>query len=87
MTNNASNKNNNEEEEIFFNGKFLKLLSIVYAIGAPWFIWATVEIFAMKSDIRLMTVKVDVIGEIHKDIKEIRNDINNIKLDLAKNTK
>lgn len=70
-------------QEAFFNAHMLKVLGVCYAVGAPWFVWATVTIFSLQSEVALVKQKQESIFEIKEELKEMRKDINQIKIDLS----
>lgn len=72
------------KQESFFNSQMIKFLSACYVIGAPWFIWATIEIFSMKSQIALVEQKQDVIEIIQRDIREIKDSLVDMKIKVGK---
>ncbi len=72
-----------KDKETWFDSKMLKILGIGYTISAPWFIWASVSIFSLNAEVALVKQKQDVIQEINLELKEIRKEINTIKVDIA----
>lgn len=72
-----------KKQESFWNAQILKTLGIVYGIATPWFIWATVSIFSLSGEVALVKQKQDAITEINIELKEIRKEINAIKVDIA----
>lgn len=84
----AINKHNEncpyrKEKETWFNSQMLKVIGVTCAFLSPWFIWATVSIFNLNGDVALVKQKQDAIAEINTELKEIRKEINAIKVDLA----
>lgn len=72
-----------KKQEAFFTAQMLKILGICYAVGAPWFVWATVTIFSLQGEVALVKQKQESIFEIKEELKEMRKDINQIKIDLS----
>lgn len=69
--------------ESFWNASLLKILGITYTIAAPWFIWITLQVFYLHSEVSLLKQKMEIVSEFKNDLKEIRQDINQIKIDIA----
>lgn len=82
MADNEETKNY-KKQEAFFGSQMLKVLGVVYAIGTPWFVWATVTIFSLQGEVALVKQKQESILEIKEELKEMRKDINQIKIDLS----
>lgn len=66
-----------------FLKNMLKFLGIVYGIAAPWFIWTTLSINELKSDMLLVKQRQEVIMEIKQDITTIKTDLQQLKIDVA----
>ena len=72
-----------KEKENWFDAKLLKVAGVIIGILSPLFVWLVVSIFTLQGEVALVKQKQDVIQEINTELKEIRKEINQIKIDIA----
>lgn len=81
--NDEETKKFEKKQEQFFNSQMLKILALCYAVGAPWFVWATIELFSLRGEVALIKQRQDVIQEIKQDIQTIKIDLQQLKIDVS----
>lgn len=72
-----------KDKETWFDSKMLKAAGVIIGLLSPLFVWIVVSIFTMQGDVALVKQKQDVIQEINAELKEIRKEINMVKIDIA----
>lgn len=68
----------------FFNEQMIKILGVCYMVGAPWFVWATLEIFSLRSQVIVLQEKQNIIQEIKEDIRTIKKDLETLKIQVTR---
>lgn len=72
-----------KEKDVWFDSKLLKVAGVVIGLLSPLFVWIVLGIFEVKSDIAVMKQKQEAIVEIKDELKLMRSDLNQIKIDLS----
>jgi hypothetical protein len=72
-----------KDKDQWLDARFLKVAGVIIGILSPLFVWIVVSIFTLQGEVALIKQKQDVISEINTELKEIRKEINQIKVDIA----
>lgn len=72
-----------EKKQPFFTVDMVKVVAACFAVGLPWFVWATVSVFSLQADCALIRQRQDTIHEIKRDIETIKTDLGQLRTDVA----
>lgn len=77
-----------QQKETWLDSRFLKVAGVILGLLSPLFVWIVLTIFTIKEDVSLVKQRQDIfnntVTEIRSDLKEIKGDINSIKLNIAR---
>jgi len=82
-------RNSDETQEIsyqkenWFDAKMLKSAGVVIGLLSPLFCWIVVSIFTLSGEIAVQKEKLSLLSEVRMDLRLIRDDMNQVKIDVS----
>lgn len=81
--------NNDETQEIsyhkenWFDAKLLKSAGVIIGFMTPLFCWIVFSIFNINSEMAVQKEKLSLLSEVRMDLRLIRDDLNQVKIDVS----
>lgn len=76
------------QKDTWLDSRALKGAGVILGLLTPLFVWIVLTIFNVKEDVSLIKLRQDTfnntVSEIKSDLKEIRSDLNIIKINMPK---
>lgn len=77
-----------KQKDTWLDSRALKGAGVILGLLTPLFVWIVLTIFSVKEDVSLIKLRQDTfnntVSEIKSDLKEIRSDLNIIKINMPK---
>jgi conjugal transfer/entry exclusion protein len=73
-----------KDRQRFFTTNLFKLIGVVYALAAPFFVWLTLTAFGHATEIALLKEKQSQLIEVKQTLDQINKTVTQIQIDMGK---
>jgi hypothetical protein len=74
----------NKDKDNWFDSRLIKVAGTVLTLLTPLFVWIVLEIFAVKGEVALVKQRQDIIMEMQRDIRDIKDSLVDLKIKVGK---